>query len=254
MTDWKALSHAYGEASAIPGLIDRLREGHDEKAWDDLWSCLCHQGTVYSASYAALQPLCELARTLPPDSRLMALVLIGQIIASDDLFGIHHRPIELIAPLIPALRELVDESMKVEGLESKEFIYCLEAAAAFAGDLFWGRQLDHLVGGDFSGCCPSCGHDLRLVIGDRGFFVTAQKWGRPENASATRNPISPADEGGLAANGAWLHSKALSHGHEGVALSIRHVFGTGTCPQCQNTFKVADAIALRLPSRQPTEG
>ena len=125
MTDWKALSHAYGEASAIPRLIDRLRERPDEKTWDDLWSCLCHQGTVYSASYAALQPLCELARASPPSERLSPLILIANIIVSDDLRGVDRRPTDLIQPLIPELQTLADECMCVGGLETVDFLYCL---------------------------------------------------------------------------------------------------------------------------------
>lgn len=54
MTDWSQLSHAYGTAEDIPGLLDRLEPDPRSPVWNDLWSSLCHQGTVYTASYAAL--------------------------------------------------------------------------------------------------------------------------------------------------------------------------------------------------------
>jgi hypothetical protein len=111
MTDWKALSHAYGEASGIPALIDELRTDPSDTVWQDLWSCLCHQGTVYSASYASLQPLWELAKAPPPSDRLSPLMLIGAIIASDDLYGVDRRPVDAIQALIPGLQALADESM-----------------------------------------------------------------------------------------------------------------------------------------------
>jgi hypothetical protein len=59
---WNALAHAYGSASDIPMLLARAatdpRPGHHpESSWFDLWSALCHQGDVYSASYAAVPHL-----------------------------------------------------------------------------------------------------------------------------------------------------------------------------------------------------
>ena len=56
MTDWAELQHAYGSAEDVPALLAAAAETSDEtgKVWDDLWSRLCHQGTVYSASRAAL--------------------------------------------------------------------------------------------------------------------------------------------------------------------------------------------------------
>ncbi|SDR40348.1 hypothetical protein SAMN05519103_02710 [Rhizobiales bacterium GAS113] len=253
MTDWKALSHAYGEASGIPALIGELRANPSDTAWRDLWSCLCHQGTVYSASYASLQPLCELAKAQPPSDRLSPLIMIGAIIASDDLSGVDRRPVDAIQALIPDLQALADESMKVSGLASETFIYCLQAASAFAGDLFWGRHLNHLVDGEFPGTCPDCDHDLHLVIGAHGFFTTTQEWVRPRDANSRRNPISAAGEHDLSGSAAWLHSTATKCGQRQIALWIRYVFGTAACPACNEPFQVAEAIANAYPPRQNAE-
>jgi hypothetical protein len=52
-TDWKSLSHAYGYATDLPALLDRVRVAPSDKAaWSDLHYRLYHQGTVYPASYA----------------------------------------------------------------------------------------------------------------------------------------------------------------------------------------------------------
>jgi hypothetical protein len=87
--DWSALSHAYGSAEDIPDLLRRLAvagseaylggsadtdeadlddvEADDETADDaeeilgDLWATICHQGSVYSATVAAVPFLAELA-------------------------------------------------------------------------------------------------------------------------------------------------------------------------------------------------
>lgn len=63
---WSTLSHAYGPAGDMPGLLERARwddsPGHlRQSAWFELWSALCHQGSVYSASYAAAPHLADIA-------------------------------------------------------------------------------------------------------------------------------------------------------------------------------------------------
>ena len=61
---WDRLQHAYGPASDIPDLLHQLaanpRPGNDEP-WDSLWSALCHQGDVYTASYAAVPHIVQIA-------------------------------------------------------------------------------------------------------------------------------------------------------------------------------------------------
>lgn len=70
---WSQLEHAYGAASDIPGLLRTLYSstgpgaGHDSEPWFGLWSRLCHQGDVYSASYATVPHIVEIAsRTRSP--------------------------------------------------------------------------------------------------------------------------------------------------------------------------------------------
>ncbi len=60
---WGELHHAYGPASDIPELLRQLSKdpspacAHNAEPWFSLWSSLCHQHDVYSASYAALPHL-----------------------------------------------------------------------------------------------------------------------------------------------------------------------------------------------------
>jgi hypothetical protein len=56
---WNELQHAYGSASDVPLLLrsiasDPASSSSTEGPWFDLWSALCHQGDVYSASFAAV--------------------------------------------------------------------------------------------------------------------------------------------------------------------------------------------------------
>jgi hypothetical protein len=63
---WQHLSHAYGTAADIPPLLSRAAVDTTPahvtgSPWLDLWSALCHQGDAYTASYAALPHLIDIA-------------------------------------------------------------------------------------------------------------------------------------------------------------------------------------------------
>jgi hypothetical protein len=67
---WSKLSHAYGSASDIPALLRELKtyppnEGYESEPYFSLWSSLCHQGDVYTASYAAVPHIIESLASKP---------------------------------------------------------------------------------------------------------------------------------------------------------------------------------------------
>src|SRR5579863_4771016 len=62
-TDWSQLSHAYGEASDVPDMIRALAASDPDnrrEELDALWSSILHQGSVYTATAAAIPFLIEL--------------------------------------------------------------------------------------------------------------------------------------------------------------------------------------------------
>jgi hypothetical protein len=67
---WSELRHAYGTAEDIPPLLRQLEAfpppaRYDEEPWYTLWSSLCHQGDVYSASFAAVPHIIRVLATDP---------------------------------------------------------------------------------------------------------------------------------------------------------------------------------------------
>jgi hypothetical protein len=64
---WSQLSHAYGDAADIPDLLRQLaiktgpNENYRDEPWFSLWSSLCHQGDVYTASYVAVPHIVQIA-------------------------------------------------------------------------------------------------------------------------------------------------------------------------------------------------
>jgi len=64
---WSELQDAYGSAQNIPLLLSAVEADPSPKCdgaegpWFSLWSALCHQQTVYSASFAAVPHLLRIA-------------------------------------------------------------------------------------------------------------------------------------------------------------------------------------------------
>jgi hypothetical protein len=252
MTEWRSLRHAYGSAADVPALLDRLTPRAEAGVWGELWSRICHQGTVYSASFAALPALAAAAERWSPTERVQALVLAGSILSSDDVDGGDRvkflRPIEGV---VPHFQKLCAESLAGPGLPETDFIHLLQAARSFEGDHFWGRELERLADGEFTGTCPHCGAELFLVMGEYGFFATSEEWVRPAGTrpgrtavrpGSNRTPIEP-NAGELPDAGGWLHERARAAQQHDVARLIRHVFGTTACPLCGDGFEVRDAIS-----------
>jgi len=78
---WEELSHAYGAADDVPDLLrDLMSDDEDEReeAMDELWGSIYHQGSVYSASAAAVPFLAHVARHAP-GGRAMAVSLIASM-------------------------------------------------------------------------------------------------------------------------------------------------------------------------------
>ena len=68
--EWSELSHAYGSARDIPGLLAQLADypkktDYQSEPYFTLWSSLCHQGDVYTASYAAVPHILRYAEQEP---------------------------------------------------------------------------------------------------------------------------------------------------------------------------------------------
>ena len=238
MPDWALLKHAYGEAEDIPDLLAALSPDPKAPVWDPLWSRLCHQGTVYSASFAALPVLLATASGWAPAERVMVLCLAASIVSGRTVTGDQEGLRTEYQPIRESLETLAREALRTPALSDTEFIYMAQAVLAFRGDVLWGDHLDGLSNGEFQGRCLTCGHDLYLVIGEDGFFTTAEEWvKRPDTR---RHAIEPADA--LSDVADWLHAEALQGSRQALASWMRHLFGSTVCPVCGTRLSVEMAI------------
>lgn len=106
---WSELSHAYGAATDIPGLLRQLPNAtvgseYTTEPWYSLWSALCHQGDVYPASFAAVPYVVAAAEERLVTDRVDYLHLVGCI------ESYRHRP---NGPVVPAdLASAYDAAVK----------------------------------------------------------------------------------------------------------------------------------------------
>ncbi|MEV8623468.1 hypothetical protein [Streptomyces sp. NPDC051079] len=245
MTDWPHLSHAYGSAEDIPALLARIASEPEPELWNDLWSALCHQGSVYPASFAALPWLADMADNEDRDQAVNALNLAGAIMAgaeqphgAGDVCTRHAAEIAtLLASVNRRLRTTTDRTEYIDLLES---MLGFEGVGGWSEDLAWG-----LGNEEFQISCPCCETDLFIVLGERGFFCTSEDYALSDDNIETR-PLRPTSPEGLEGLGRRLHDIALTDGQHDVAHLLTFVFGSATCPDCETDFSVADQVTSPL--------
>ena len=77
---WSRFRDAYGEADEVADLMIAVNDGcFDEQVAEDLWSRLCHQLTIYSASFPAVVALARVLGNAEVEARTTLLPLAGGI-------------------------------------------------------------------------------------------------------------------------------------------------------------------------------
>lgn len=132
--DWSRLKHAYGSASDLPRLFDEVGDPElADVAWEELWSSLYHQGSVYTASFATLPLLADIATGRKPGNRWQALALAGRVVVGERQL---HEPgyVQARCPaVINELHQLTLDHPTARPFEGDEddFLYWLEHLLAF---------------------------------------------------------------------------------------------------------------------------
>ncbi len=237
--DWHGLTHAYGTAEDIPGLFQRLGGADDDEVWGELWSSLCHQGSVYDASWAALPHLTDIACGRAPGDRFQAVVLAGAIVVDTDDPGRARYAAE-IAELLGVARASLDSG----DLSAALFVHLLKSVLSFEGEEFWAETLEGVNSEEYEVECPGCEAGLFVAFGEFGTFVSEGDYvtGGGDGGDATRGELTPAAPDELTGIGARLHGEAVAHGQEEVARALTLVFGRGRCPSCDTEFAVAEEV------------
>lgn len=235
MTTWAALQDAYGPAEHVPALLKTAETARTDvgEPWDELWGRLCHQGTVYSASYAALPVLTQISAQQEPSGYVASLHLAAAIIAStdgpEDPAVVRHRYERDLADLhAVATRNLQHASTDTD------FVYGLQALMAFENGGIWQRNLECLADGEASLECPSCAEELLLDLDSPTPRIVTF-----EDTSAEVTPHNPP----ASTVEARLIALARASNRTTVATKLPYLFGSSICPNCQTPFELPQSLS-----------
>ncbi|GII54930.1 hypothetical protein Pth03_33190 [Planotetraspora thailandica] len=228
------LSDACGSAEHVPALLDRF--GDDPSGvWSELMDHLCPQlDQAFSASYAALPRLAELASGCAPDDRVWVLQAAGAIMAcahtGDDVFKVY-------ADSIADLHRLTDQCL---GEIRDRYVYLLQSLLSFEGVEVWDRCLEGLLTGEYEVACPSCGVNVFIVIGEGGCFSASDDYASRQVERVALLPVGTGELDGL---GERLQERTRADGQMALAGGLPYLFGRAVCPDCRTHFSVADQLA-----------
>ncbi|MEU0564658.1 hypothetical protein ABZ297_04550 [Nonomuraea sp. NPDC005983] len=246
-TDWSRLEHAYGVATDLPQLFEEVGDPElAPNAWHELWSSLCHQGTVYPASFAALPVLADIASSRMPGDQRAAISLAGRIVAEETQL---HRPgycRQRYPAEIDELHRIVQRHLTEEPFEGDEhdYLYPLEDLLAFEGVPVWSECL---LPNLHDVICPSCSECLEIDLHHspdpgtrrRDPHESVRKLNFKGPTVTGIRPAEPADLQPLASR---LYRMAVKAGQAAAAEHLTYLFGRTTCPACTVDFSVAEQI------------
>jgi hypothetical protein len=105
---WSELTHAYGNAADIPDLLRQVetappQDNYKSEPSFSIWSALCHQGDVYTATYAAMPHIVAIAKIKSGRERFDCLSFVGYAEVSASEASATH-PVRLAGRLLCGVR------------------------------------------------------------------------------------------------------------------------------------------------------
>ena len=238
MTDWAALTDAYGSAVEVPKLLAAAGDDPSDRAvWDELWGRLCHQGTVSTASYAAIPQLARIAAQRAPAGYVEPLHLVTAILASTDGPsdpGVRER----FAAEIATLRGLAERNL-AHAKDDGEFVYGLQALMSLDDVPIWQRELEGIADGELEIGCPRCGDPFYVVLDAEALVATSD----PDGERTPSTGLVPRALESLSADERRLHELAAASGHDTVAQLFLYAAGDAVCPSCGHVVRIPEALA-----------
>jgi hypothetical protein len=154
------MRHAYGSASDTPFALRRLLAG-DAGALSGLWGSVVHQGSTYSASFAAFPYLVKgVAAFDDNETRAEILILSGSIAVGP--FQGEPDLSEAFLSAKPQGLSLALAALDTD-LDDALAVHLLSAAAALAGHRTLAATLEGFTDGEFLFVCPECEHRFPLL-------------------------------------------------------------------------------------------
>ena len=237
-TDWTEVQDAYGSASAVPGLLRRAAaDPNNAEVWQDLWSRLCHQGTVYEASFLAIPALAAMSRSAAPTAHSQPLNLLAGIAGSTDVRGTadtRARYAEALTSCLPAA-----EAYAVAAADDADFCYALSVVAGLRGERVWHEVLTFVADGEALGGCPVCGVDINVFLDTNPPRVSLSWFQPPDGPELVL--AEPATIEGFARE---LLEMTRQHSRGNITRRLLALLGDSQCPTCEEPFSRGSMLGL----------
>lgn len=237
MTDWRSLQDAYGSAELVGELLERGDTDDDRAVWEKLWSRLCHQGTVYTASYPALPRLADLATRRDPAGFVEPLFLATCILASTDGPEAAADVRARYADAIRVLNKVAERLVPLAG-DDTDFVYRVQALLVTEGGGVWASRFEALADQELELACRHCGEQLLV-----SFESSPSSVRQFDDAAVGTTSMIPADPSGLTGSEARAYELAITHGRPRLAGQMLEMFGVFECPSCHSRDRASTALA-----------
>lgn len=233
----------------------------DKLGFWEIYNQLCHQGTIYTLTYAAAPHLLSAinGKTLIPPIR--ALVLLADINVSykSTAFAPPVIPEDLEENFVEALsvaRATVLEILSHKNLTTNEFIECLMATAGLNNLPNVQLTIDHIFFGQaVYGQCEHCSAEVEIICSSDPFSVQFMEphkefpkaiMGQPKGPFTYVTPKLFAESswnGAIEEDNAqnWLSHFASAANQNEFNENLRYVFGEFMCPICSKVQTTWDA-------------
>ncbi len=266
---WSLLSHAYGNAADVPEMISELSEDFESGQENDfLYGYLCHQYSTYSATFAAVPHIVEIA--FQPQSnanQIEIIIFCGLVhafrnrdrryeIASDDVNlvsklkeEIEKFYLEAIIKITPLTEKLFDNDQ----LDNEDRKYLFFSFLAFheqeeLSQMFF--QFSELE--EFVLNCPNCVKEIYLWAEDEK--LVAYKHDPVFIKKFKKEPIKfevlPVEIDWKNWNGEysgeqkakWMMFLAEKYNIEPLKYQIPYLFSRMICPHCSHSINILDNL------------
>lgn len=268
--NWNFLKHAYGKAGDIPELIQSL-DADDED--DLLFGYLCHQSTLYSATFAAMPHLYQkmIHSSKSHKLKVQLILFFACVFANDDIenysqivdnqaFEPYFKNADIANDLkddiIKSYLSLVKEVQNIafewwnnSNLNDEErdiLIITILATTDNCGD--FAKMMLEFLGDEYICVCPDCQNEIYFCTKDSTLVAYADE---PVQSKSQKNIlVKPLLIDESKWNGYydniqlpfWLKKMAYKYQDKSFYKKIDYLFGEAICPHCSYTFNLAQVL------------
>lgn len=227
----------------------------DKLGFWEIYNQLCHQGTIYMLTYAAIPHLLPAinGKTLIPPIRALFLLADINISYKSTAFAPPEIPEDLKQNFVETLsvaKDIVIQNFSQSNLTANEFIECLMATAGLNNLSNVNLAIDHIFFDQgVYGRCTHCSAEVEILCNNTPFsiqFMEPHKkfpktaMGRPKGPLTYVTPkhfLESSWNGAIEEDNAqnWLSHFARVSKQNEFSEKLRYVYGEFMCPACSKT-------------------